>query len=54
MRDLTPSQRVAASADPGSIEWLDAPRPSPYLRRYGITPQSIAEAARRAIARKSQ
>jgi malonate decarboxylase beta subunit len=40
LRELAPAARLAAIADPGSVEWLDAPRPSHYLGRFGITPQN--------------
>jgi len=40
---LTPAQRIAAIADPGSVAAVDAilsaPRPSPHLARWGITAQ---------------
>src|SRR5438105_12899402 len=38
LRDLTPSARLIALADEGSVESLDAPRPSPHLARFGIAP----------------
>jgi malonate decarboxylase beta subunit len=36
LRELAPSARLAAIADPGSVESLDTPRPSPHLARFGI------------------
>ena len=43
LRPLTALQRIAALADPGSVDAvrpeLEAPRPSPYLARWGIAAQ---------------
>lgn len=39
LRALAPRARVEAVADAGSVEWLDAPRPSAALARFGIVPQ---------------
>jgi malonate decarboxylase beta subunit len=39
LRDGTPCARLAALADGDVVEWLDAPRPSPHLARFGITAQ---------------
>src|SRR3982751_1273167 len=37
LRGRSPSGRLAAIADAGIVESLDAPRASPHLVRYGIT-----------------
>jgi malonate decarboxylase beta subunit len=37
---MTPRERIAALADAGSIDWLDAPRASAYLAQRGIAPQA--------------
>ena len=45
---LSPRERIAAVADAGSVAWLDTPRPSPHLARFGIAAQDddgIATAA---------
>ncbi len=43
LRALTPRERIAAIADPGSVHSVDAsfdaPRPSPHLARWGIAVQ---------------
>jgi malonate decarboxylase beta subunit len=39
LRGGTPRARLHALADAGSVEWLDAPRASPHLARFGIAPQ---------------
>lgn len=43
LRPLSPSERLAAIADPGSVQPVDAsfdaPRPSPHLARWGIAAQ---------------
>ena len=43
LRSLAPRQRIAAIADPDSAgpvdAWLEAPRPSPHLARWGIRAQ---------------
>jgi malonate decarboxylase beta subunit len=40
MRTATPRERIAALADPGTLAWLDSPRPSPYLAQRGIEPHA--------------
>jgi malonate decarboxylase beta subunit len=43
LRPLSPRERIAAVADPGSVQSVDAsfdaPRPSPHLARWGIAAQ---------------
>lgn len=43
LRDLSPRQRIAAIADPGTVSSIgksfDVPRPSPHLARWNIAPQ---------------
>src|SRR5689334_14275222 len=39
LRAGTPRARLSALADADDVEWLDAPRPSPHLARFRITPQ---------------
>ncbi|HVO89697.1 MAG TPA: biotin-independent malonate decarboxylase subunit gamma [Casimicrobiaceae bacterium] len=39
LRALAHRDRVAALADAGSVEWLDDPRASPHLSRFGVAPQ---------------
>ncbi len=43
LRALSPRERIAAVADPGSVQSVDvsfdAPRPSPHLARWGIAAQ---------------
>jgi malonate decarboxylase beta subunit len=39
LRDGTPRARLRALADGDGVEWLDAPRPSAHLARYGIAAQ---------------
>jgi len=36
---MTPRERIVAVADAGSAAWLDSPRPSPHLARFGIAAQ---------------
>jgi len=45
---LAPRERIVAVADAGSVAWLDTPRRSPHLARFGISAQDddgIATAA---------